>query len=60
VARLAAEAVDLIWHPDVKTMYPDGFATPIVPKGPAIASGRISSSESQPRSRAICVTTLNC
>ena len=37
VAKLAAEAVDLIWHPDVKTMYPDGFATQIVPEGPATA-----------------------
>jgi pantoate--beta-alanine ligase len=37
VAKLAAENVDLIWHPDVKTMYPDGFATRIVPEGPAIA-----------------------
>jgi pantoate--beta-alanine ligase len=37
VARLAAENVDLIWHPDVKTMYPDGFATRIVPEGPATA-----------------------
>ena len=27
VAKLAAEKVDLIWHPDVKAMYPDGFAT---------------------------------
>src|SRR5207302_7121366 len=27
IAKLAAENVDLIWHPDVKTMYPDGFAT---------------------------------
>lgn len=35
VARLAAEDVDAIWHPDVKTMYPDGFATRIVPEGPA-------------------------
>jgi pantoate--beta-alanine ligase len=35
VARLAAEDVDLIWNPDVKTMYPDGFATKIVPEGPA-------------------------
>lgn len=35
VARLAAEDVDLIWNPDVKTMYPDGFATRIVPEGPA-------------------------
>src|SRR6201985_3502134 len=37
VAKLAAEDVDLIWNPDVKTMYPDGFATRIVPEGPAIA-----------------------
>jgi pantoate--beta-alanine ligase len=37
VARLAAENVDLIWHPDVKVMYPDGFATRIVPEGPATA-----------------------
>jgi pantoate--beta-alanine ligase len=36
VARLAAEDVDLIWNPDVKAMYPDGFATRIVPEGPAI------------------------
>jgi pantoate--beta-alanine ligase len=37
VARLTDEKVDLIWNPDVKTMYPDGFATRIVPEGPAIA-----------------------
>jgi pantoate--beta-alanine ligase len=37
VARLAAEDVDLIWNPDVKVMYPDGFATRIVPEGPATA-----------------------
>jgi pantoate--beta-alanine ligase len=37
VARLAAEDVDLIWNPDVKVMYPAGFATRIVPEGPAIA-----------------------
>ena len=37
VAKLAAEGVDLIWNPDVKTMYPDGFATRIVPEGPATA-----------------------
>jgi pantoate--beta-alanine ligase len=35
VAKLAAENVDLIWNPDVKTMYPDGFATRIAPEGPA-------------------------
>jgi pantoate--beta-alanine ligase len=37
VARLKAENVDLIWNPDVKTMYPDGFATRILPEGPATA-----------------------
>ena len=36
VARLAAEKVDLIWNPDVKAMYPDGFATKILTEGPAI------------------------
>jgi pantoate--beta-alanine ligase len=35
VARLAAENVDLIWNPDVKTMYPNGFATRILTEGPA-------------------------
>lgn len=35
VEKLAAERVDLIWHPDVKTMYPEGFATRISPEGPA-------------------------
>jgi pantoate--beta-alanine ligase len=37
VANLAAENVDLIWNPDVKTMYPDGFATGILTEGPATA-----------------------
>src|SRR6266850_5111017 len=37
VARLAAENVDLIWNPDVKTMYPAGFATKILTEGPATA-----------------------
>ncbi|KJC61342.1 pantoate--beta-alanine ligase [Bradyrhizobium sp. LTSPM299] len=37
IAKLAAEDVDLIWHPELKAMYPDGFATRIVPEGPAIA-----------------------
>jgi pantoate--beta-alanine ligase len=37
VERLAAEDVDLIWNPDVKTMYPDGFATKILTEGPATA-----------------------
>ena len=31
VAKLAAEKVELIWNPDVKAMYPEGFATRIVP-----------------------------
>jgi pantoate--beta-alanine ligase len=33
--KLTAEGVDVVWHPDVKTMYPDGFATRIAPEGPA-------------------------
>jgi pantoate--beta-alanine ligase len=37
VAKLAAEDVDLIWNPNVKTMYPDGFATRILTEGPATA-----------------------
>src|SRR6188472_2477019 len=37
IAKLSAEKVDLIWNPDVKAMYPDGFATRIVPEGPATA-----------------------
>ena len=37
IAKLAAEDVDLVWNPDVKVMYPDGFATHIVPEGPATA-----------------------
>jgi pantoate--beta-alanine ligase len=37
VAKLAAEKTDLIWHPDAKAMYPDGFATRVVPEGPATA-----------------------
>ena len=37
VSKLAAEKVDLIWNPDVKAMYPEGFATRIVPEGPATA-----------------------
>jgi pantoate--beta-alanine ligase len=37
LAKLAAEKVDLIWSPDVKTMYPDGFATRIFTEGPASA-----------------------
>jgi pantoate--beta-alanine ligase len=37
VAKLTAEGVDLIWSPEVKTMYPDGFATKILTEGPASA-----------------------
>jgi pantoate--beta-alanine ligase len=37
VAKLAAEQVDLIWHPDATAMYPVGFATRIVPEGAAVA-----------------------
>ena len=37
VAKLAAEKVDLIWSPNVKTMYPDGFASRILTEGPAAA-----------------------
>ncbi|MEH2514231.1 pantoate--beta-alanine ligase [Nitrobacteraceae bacterium AZCC 1564] len=37
IAKLAAEGVDLVWNPDVKTMYPDGFATRVAPEGPALA-----------------------
>jgi pantoate--beta-alanine ligase len=37
LAKLAAEKVDIVWHPEVKTMYRDGFATRIVPEGPAAA-----------------------
>jgi pantoate--beta-alanine ligase len=37
VARLAAENIDLIWSPEVKTMYPEGFATRILTEGPAAA-----------------------
>src|SRR6202045_2310025 len=35
LGKLAAENVDLIWNPDVKTMYPNGFATRILTEGPA-------------------------
>jgi pantoate--beta-alanine ligase len=35
LAKLTAEKVDLIWYPEVKAMYPDGFATKLMPEGPA-------------------------
>src|SRR5437588_5561226 len=37
IAKLAAEGVDLVWNPDVKTMYPEGFASRIQIEGPATA-----------------------
>lgn len=37
LAALAALNVDLVWAPAAATMYPDGFATRIVPEGPAQA-----------------------
>lgn len=37
IRKLAAEGVDLVWNPDAKTMYPDGFATRVAPEGPAVA-----------------------
>jgi pantoate--beta-alanine ligase len=35
VAALAERQVGIIWAPSVRTMYPDGFATRVVPEGPA-------------------------
>jgi len=38
VAALAEQKVDLVWAPEsVEVMYPSGFATRIVPEGPATA-----------------------
>jgi pantoate--beta-alanine ligase len=37
LAALAALKVDLVWAPPVEVMYPNGFATRIVPEGPAAA-----------------------
>ncbi|MET0445795.1 MAG: pantoate--beta-alanine ligase, partial [Pseudorhodoplanes sp.] len=36
-AALTKLAVDLIWLPDEKAMYPDGFSTAVAPGGPAKA-----------------------
>jgi pantoate--beta-alanine ligase len=37
LAALAELKVDLVWAPSAATMYPEGFATRIVPEGPAQA-----------------------
>jgi pantoate--beta-alanine ligase len=37
IAALAELPVDLVWAPPVEVMYPQGFATRIVPAGPAAA-----------------------
>lgn len=37
IAALRAEKTDLIFAPDIKEVYPEGFATQITPKGPALA-----------------------
>ena len=44
IAKLAAENVDLVWNPDVKTMYPNGFATTVAT--PAKCPGRTFASRS--------------
>jgi pantoate--beta-alanine ligase len=37
LAKLAALKVDLVWAPAVEAMYPEGFASRILPEGPARA-----------------------
>ncbi len=37
IAALSKLSVDAIWAPSVATMYPEGFATRIMPGGPALA-----------------------
>jgi pantoate--beta-alanine ligase len=36
IAALSAAGTDFVWSPTVETMYPEGFATRIVPEGPAM------------------------
>jgi pantoate--beta-alanine ligase len=36
LARLSAESCDLVWAPHPSEMYPDGFATRVVPAGAAL------------------------
>jgi pantoate--beta-alanine ligase len=36
LVKLAAEAADLVWAPSAAVMYPEGFATRVVPDGPAL------------------------
>jgi len=38
IAALRRETTDLVFAPDIKEIYPEGFATSISPKGPALAS----------------------
>src|SRR6478609_3731209 len=37
LAKLTEAGADLVWNPDAKVMYPEGFATKIVTEGPATA-----------------------
>jgi len=37
IALLTRAGVDMVWAPNAATMYPDGFATRLVPGGPATA-----------------------
>ena len=37
IAALSAEQADLVFAPEIAELYPEGFATRIVPEGPALA-----------------------
>ena len=37
LAKLTEAGADLVWNPDAKVMYPEGFSTKIVTEGPATA-----------------------